>query len=320
MPLLLPSHANIQTTTTTTSSSKYINPTKLKSLIGGQNRQKETSTSTVQFNENLLYSDCISANTNNSNNSNTIDSNVPIVMKYNNNNSNNQAKQQAITLTRLTTSTIQNPPRLILPFNSSKSQASSSLNFKNKRSESISNLLPLKEAPNQPATSPSLIMNQKQTKKSNSQPKRRKSNSLSIMDYCNIINMNTNYQMLANFYDETESMTRLNISSKTRNNVTKSISVSDQMAALFGSSDCTCYLCKFRSQIENSLTRRLQYNIEITPNRNYTDFSTMKYTYSSPLSQLSTLKLFNLMNTDCSIYFPENQNKLNGIFDFLKFF
>jgi len=48
----------------------------------------------------------------------------------------------------------------------------------------------------------------------------------------------------------------------------------------------------------------LQHNYEIFPLDNF-DYTILKYTYSSPISELSTLKFFNLMNTDCSIFFNE---------------
>lgn len=193
--------------------------------------------------------------------------------------------------------------------------------------------------------------------------KRRKSNSLSIIDYCNIINLNTNYQMLATFYDDTEeSMARLSMRTTNNKDISKQASLSEQVAALFGSSMCSCYLCnlksnttlnqsssfstsssteptlvtnnanlsasfssnEFKSSSATSATtssaigrKSQQHNFEIMPNKNNSDFSVMKYTYSTPFSQLSTLKLFNLMNTDCSINFNVEQtqsaSKHNGI-------
>lgn len=206
-------------------------------------------------------------------------------------------------------------------------------------------------------------------------PKRRKSNSLSIMDYCNFMNMNTNFQMLANFFDDTEaSMSRLSMKTTRNANIEKQASLSEQMAALFGSSMCTCSLCKLKlttnakkpnnattttttttsaaattnalvttnshhnqnnaaaNQTSQSTTTTTttattsmatvplqQYNFEIMPNRHNTDYCIIKYTYSSPFSQLSPLKLFNLMNTDCSIIFnaaatvsAENEKQVNG--------
>lgn len=196
----------------------------------------------------------------------------------------------------------------------------------------------------------------------NTMLKRRKSNSLSIIDYCNIINLNTNYQMLATFYDDTEeSMARLSMRTTNNKDISKQASLSEQVAALFGSSMCSCYLCNLKSNttlnqsssFSNSSTeptlvtnnanlsasfssnefksssatsattssaigrKTQQHNFEIMPNKNNSDFSVMKYTYSTPFSQLSTLKLFNLMNTDCSINFNVEQtqsaNKQNGI-------
>jgi hypothetical protein len=49
-------------------------------------------------------------------------------------------------------------------------------------------------------------------------------------------------------------------------------------------------------------TRLLQHNYEIRPSSGC-DFTFCKFTYSHPVSELSALKLFNLMNTDCSIFF-----------------
>lgn len=203
--------------------------------------------------------------------------------------------------------------------------------------------------------------------------KRRKSNSLSIIDYCNIINLNTNYQMLAakTLYEDTEeSMARLSL--KSNKDICKQASLSEQVAALFGSSMCTCNLCNLKSttttttsttwssnelavasaaaaaaaatsvaasastpvlnssshssnQTNTAITtttttssvssttisnRKVQqHNFEISPNKNNSDFSVIKYTYSTPFSQLSTLKLFNIMNTDCSINVNFEQNK-----------
>ena len=138
------------------------------------------------------------------------------------------------------------------------------------------------------------------------QPKRKKSNSLSIIDYCNILSMNTNYQMLANFYDDTEaSMARLSLKTTRNANIQKQANLSEQMAALFGSSMCNCYLCKLKTI---DAKKAQQHNFEITPNKDNADYTIMKFTYSTPFSQLSCLKLFNLMNTDVSITFNNGEN------------
>lgn len=147
------------------------------------------------------------------------------------------------------------------------------------------------------------------------QPKRKKSNSLSIIDYANILNMNTNYQMLADFYDDTEaSMARLSLKTTRSANIQKQATLSEQMAALFGSSMCDCYLCKLKTI---DAKKAQQHNFEILPNKHNAEFSIMKFTYSTPFSQLSCLKLFNLMNTDVSIII--NNNNENGSSNSCKF-
>jgi hypothetical protein len=141
------------------------------------------------------------------------------------------------------------------------------------------------------------------------QPKRKKSNSLSIIDYANILSMNTNYQMLADFYDDTEvSMARLSLKTTRNANIQKQASLSEQMAALFGSSMCDCILCKLKTV---DAKRAQQHNFEIVHNKHNADFSIAKFTYSTPFSQLSSLKLFNLMNTDVSIVINNNNNNEN---------
>lgn len=139
------------------------------------------------------------------------------------------------------------------------------------------------------------------------QPKRKKSNSLSLIDYCNILSLNTNNQLLANAYNDTEaSMERLSLKTTKQANLQKQATLSEQMAALFGSSMCLCYLCKQKTVDPK---KSHQHNFEITPNKNNSDYTITKYTYSTPYSQLSALKLFNLMNTDCSINLNDiNQN------------
>ena len=228
----------------------------------------------------------------------------------------------------------------------------SNVTLKTRRSGSISSLLPLKE--NQATSNFSSSFNSNSSNitqgRSNNgitggmsklklnpipQPKRRKSNSLSIIDYCNIMNMNTNFQMIANFYDDTEaSMSRLSMKTTRNANIEKQASLSEQMAALFGSSMCTCCLCKLKilnipkkspslslpTQLTTGAQNQValptspaqvqqvqQYNFEILPNKHNSDHSIIKYTYSTPFSQLSPLKLFNLMNTDCSIIFNNNE-------------
>ena len=176
----------------------------------------------------------------------------------------------------------------------------------------------------QAASNKDLLKDMNRNKPSNFpilQPKRKKSNSITIMDYCNILNMNTNYQMLANFYDDTEaSMARLSLKTTRHANIQKQANLSEQMAALFGSSMCACYLCKMKTI---DAKKAQQHNFEITPNKHNAEYSIMKYTYSTPFSQLSCLKLFNLMNTDCSIIFTNevtssisngssSMNKANG--------
>jgi hypothetical protein len=158
-------------------------------------------------------------------------------------------------------------------------------------------------------------------------PKRQKSNSLSIMDYCNIMSTNTNYQIMANFtnlsddvFDSTtittgngsagaaaatdRSTSNSASSSSCANqpgvNYQKQASLSEQMAAMFGSSDCTCLLCRNNAARKSTAS---QINYEIVANRQNSDFSVMKFVYSAPLSQLSPLKLFNMFNCDCSISF-----------------
>lgn len=70
---------------------------------------------------------------------------------------------------------------------------------------------------------------------------------------------------------------------------------------------CTCNLCRMKT-VDSK--RILQHNYEIKPSPDYyypastgLEYTFCKYTYSNPISELSTLKLFNLMNTDCSIFF-----------------
>ena len=150
------------------------------------------------------------------------------------------------------------------------------------------------------------------------QPKRKKSNSISIIEYANILNMNTNYQMLADFYDDTEaSMARLSLKTTRSANIQKQASLSEQMAALFGSSMCDCYLCKLKTI---DAKKAQQHNFEIVPNKHNADFSITKFTYSTPFSQLSCLKLFNLMNTDVSIVVNNsNENSFSSSSKFFAF-
>jgi hypothetical protein len=167
-------------------------------------------------------------------------------------------------------------------------------------------------------------------------PKRQKSNSLSIMDYCNIMSTNTNYQIMANFTNlsddvfestaaalsntnssSSSSSSNSNSNSNSTSNVNyqKQASLAEQMVAMFGSLDCTCFLCV------NNANRKSpnQINYEIVANRHNSDFSIMKYTYSAPLSQLSSLKLFNMFNCDCSISFKldNRSNSSSGMMIFL---
>lgn len=141
------------------------------------------------------------------------------------------------------------------------------------------------------------------------QPKKQKSNSLSIIDYCNIMNANTNYQIFANFsnlsddvFEEVNTTHNSANGSVTAGNsaqIHKQAGLSEQMAALFGSNDCKCLLCSHNNESSNCKSNQM--NIEIIPNKHNSDYSVIKYTYSSPLSQLSPLKLFNMFNCDCSI-------------------
>lgn len=169
----------------------------------------------------------------------------------------------------------------------------------------------------------SLFRNNKFIKTSNYSPyntKRHKTNQLSLIDYCNIINLNTNFQMLTNMYKEAEDpITKLNMRTNRSGNIQKQASIAEQMAILFGSTMCTCYLCKLK--LGKNGKRHQKHHFEITPSKNNAlDYSIAKYTYSSPYSQLSTLKLFNIMNTDCSIYFTnETCSNLNGKIIFFLF-
>ncbi len=158
--------------------------------------------------------------------------------------------------------------------------------------------------------------------KSNFSPfhtKRHKAANLTMIDYCNIINLNTSFQMLNNYCQENidDSMSRLTLKTIHRNGITlhqhqqqqhqqKQASIAEQMAILFGSTMCTCYLCKMK--IVKNAKRNQRHHFEISPNKNNMDYAVVRYTYSSPYSQLSTLKLFNIINTDCSIYFNTEAN------------
>jgi hypothetical protein len=152
------------------------------------------------------------------------------------------------------------------------------------------------------------------------QPKRQKSNSLSIIDYCNIINLNFNhYRMLTTFCEDSDEASGKLSSSKSaasnmRNsaaanmNVHKQLTLSEQMAALFGSTDCMCYLCRMKQTDSKKLN---QLNYEITHDKHNADYSLMKFTQSQPYSQMSALKLFNIMNTDCSLDFGNDSSSGN---------
>ena len=176
-----------------------------------------------------------------------------------------------------------------------KNNQSKTLDFsKTTRSGSIASLLPLRESfPNNQL--------RRESKIKNIQPvdqKRKKSNSLSIIDYCSILNMTNNIQLLNHFYEETEElMAKLSTKTTKNGNLHRQASLSEQTASLFGSNMCNCLICEKKNKTFPIL------NYEIVPNRYNTKFTMKKYTYSTPMSQISCLKLFNLMNTDCSINF-----------------
>jgi hypothetical protein len=67
--------------------------------------------------------------------------------------------------------------------------------------------------------------------------------------------------------------------------------------------ECKCYLCEaYTNDKRNSLVN----NYEIIPNDYRGNHRYMKYSYGKPYSQLSCMKLFNLINTDCTIYYDES--------------
>lgn len=142
--------------------------------------------------------------------------------------------------------------------------------------------------------------------------KRHKVSNLTLIDYCNIINLNTNFLMLTNYYQELDDPnSRLTLKTNRNGNIQKQVSIAEQMAILFGSTMCTCYLCKMKTA--KNTKRNQRHHFEISPIKNNMDYTIIRYTYSSPYSQISALKLFNIMNTDCSIYFSaeSNSSKLN---------
>ena len=66
--------------------------------------------------------------------------------------------------------------------------------------------------------------------------------------------------------------------------------------------ECSCYLCQaYKNDKRNSLV----HNYEIIPNDYKGNHRYMKFSYGKPYSQLSCMKLFNLINTDCTIYYDE---------------
>jgi hypothetical protein len=251
----------------------------------------------------------------------------------NNSNSNNVARFSMNLPSKsslLSSNSSNNPTRTL---SNSSNSGSNSSSEKKKRSDSVSSLLPFKEniqlnnsssfnSLNAHGNSPSTMngsgngrgkgstsSNGKASPAPPAVPKRQKSNSLSIMDYCNIMSTNTNYQIMANFtnlsddvFESTGADFSASNSGSSSNNTSslnyqKQGSLSEQMAAMFGFNECTCFLCV------NNANRKSpnQINYEIVANRHNSDFSIMKYTYSAPLSQLSALKLFNMFNCDCSI-------------------
>lgn len=218
-----------------------------------------------------------------------------------------------------------------------RSNSNNLINLKTRRSGSITSFLPVKESTTNNTSLPAIMFRNKQQKQAlqnnnhssqtpNGQSsnqfislsKRSKSNSLSIIDYCNIINMNTNFQMLSHFYDDTEeSMARLSMKTTRNGNIQKQATLSEQLAQLFGSTMCSCFLCKMKSI---DAKKSQQHNFEIMPNNHNSEYTMAKYTYSTPYSQMSCLKLFNLMNTDCSIYIGNESfsNQGNIFFFYLK--
>jgi hypothetical protein len=93
-----------------------------------------------------------------------------------------------------------------------------------------------------------------------------------------------------------------NLSTQSQQQLIDMSSIMTNMSQYDNSDNCSCFLCEsILSDKRNSLI----YNYEITPN-DYSDHSYMKFSYGKPFSQLSCMKLFNLMNTDCTIYYNES--------------
>ena len=170
------------------------------------------------------------------------------------------------------------------------------------KSDSITSLEPLSRSFSNTSSLNSTAAKANRVNGAKNAGKKKASSPLSVIDYCNIINMNTSHQMLVNFIQAEASADAMKppIHMFLNNYIQKQATLSEQMASLFGSSMCTCYLCRMKT-IDSK--RILQHNYEIIPSSQ--GYSIRKYTYSNPISELSSLKLFNLMNTDCSIFFKE---------------
>ena len=67
--------------------------------------------------------------------------------------------------------------------------------------------------------------------------------------------------------------------------------------------ECRCYLCEaYINDKRNSLV----HHYEIIPNDYRGNHRYIKFSYGKPYSQLSCMKLFNLINTDCTVYYDES--------------
>ncbi len=116
--------------------------------------------------------------------------------------------------------------------------------------------------------------------------KKKVTSPLSIIDYMTIMNTSHHHhRMLNQFYEASHAASISDLSSKNKheqtaqqplqqakpmhmflNSIQKQATMSEQMASLFGSSMCVCYLCRMKT-IDSK--RILHHNYEITPNKVY---------------------------------------------------
>lgn len=235
------------------------------------------------------------------------------------NHNNNMLTSYSVSISSTTTSSSITPNATSTSFYKTTTSTTTASATKIKRSSSLRSITPINEKQIQQIQQQQSVNT---SKTSNSKSKQNSKNRNSIAQIDDSIASSSTTTMISTSengsnnestvsYENTLvlSMAPLSNANLTSQNQLQLIDISSVMTniSIYNNTDsCECYFCQ---AITNDKRQQLLNNYEIMPasmnSDDLNDYSYIKFSYGKPYSQLSCMKLFNLMNTDCTVYYNE---------------